>query len=138
MEAIILVESHGDPHRVGAKGERGLMQIRQTTWEEVTRTSFGEARPWNHAFDPGLNREVGALYLESLQRRLLEQRSSWKGDLTSLLLASYNGGLGLVAECGWDPARFPAPVRRYVQRVNNLYEEFWNTAAQAPPREEGG
>ena len=41
VEAIIQVESQGDPQRVGSMGERGLMQIRLATWREMTRGIYG-------------------------------------------------------------------------------------------------
>lgn len=125
IESIILVESRGNPKCVGPKGERGLMQIRQGTWEETTRNMYGAPLPFEQAFDGPTNRAVGAHYLEALQRQLLERKERWQSSLNPLLLASYNGGIQLVDQCDYNPERFPTPVKRYVQRVSNLYEDAW-------------
>ena len=67
VDAIIAVESQGDPRCVGRAGERGLMQIKRETWREMTRELFGRALSFQQAFDPAINRRVGRAYLARLE-----------------------------------------------------------------------
>jgi hypothetical protein len=41
VDALVEVESAGQPRRVGRQGERGLMQVKASTWAEVTAQLFG-------------------------------------------------------------------------------------------------
>lgn len=121
VDAIIEIESAGNPRRVGAAGERGLMQIMPDTWAEMTTKIYGRPRPFNQAFDPELNRQVGRYYLAYLQEFLQANRHRWRADERSLLLACYNGGLGRVEQAGFDIRRLPASVQDYVQRGSALH-----------------
>ena len=121
VEAIIEIESAGNPRRVGAAGERGLMQIMPDTWAEMTEKMYGRPRSFNQAFDPTLNRAVGRYYLAYLQDFLQKNRHRWRADERSLLLACYNGGMGRVEQAGFDIRRLPASVQDYVQRGSALH-----------------
>lgn len=121
VEAIIEIESGGNPRRVGAAGERGLMQIMPDTWAEMTEKMYGRPLPFNRAFDPELNRQVGRYYLAYLQEFLQANRTRWRADERALLLACYNGGLGRVEQAGFDVRRLPASVQDYVRRGSALH-----------------
>ena len=41
VDAIIQIESNGDPRKVGRHGERGLMQLKSGTWHDMTVRLFG-------------------------------------------------------------------------------------------------
>lgn len=122
IESIILIESAGDPRRVGAAGERGLMQIRRETWREVTRKHHGRAVSFDLAFDPDWNRRVGRWYLADLQEFLYRHRDEWRADPRLLLLAAYNGGPDRLRRAGFDLQRLPAPVRDYALRGASLHD----------------
>ncbi|MCS6770658.1 MAG: lytic transglycosylase domain-containing protein [Kiritimatiellae bacterium] len=122
VESIIQLESSGDPSKIGSRGERGLMQIMSRTWAEVTARHFGRRIPFSSAFDPELNRRVGAAYLSDLQAFLARHRSRWKADERALLLACYNAGPERVRAAGFDIRRLPASTRDYVQRGVALHE----------------
>ena len=122
VDAIVQIESGGNPLRIGSKGERGLMQIKEDTWREVTASVFGNPLPFDLAFDPDLNRRVGVAYLAFLQRQLLPCQSDWVADERSLLLAAYNAGFGRVRKAGFDVGRLPATARDYVQRAAALHD----------------
>jgi soluble lytic murein transglycosylase-like protein len=122
VEAIILVESQGDTHRVGSQGERGLMQIRLPTWRETSREVFGRPQPFQKAFDPALNRRVGRAYLARLQTQIAQHRADWQSDERSLLIAAYNGGPTLLSLKKFDLRQMPASTRDYVERVANLHD----------------
>ena len=122
VDAIILVESQGDARRIGSLGERGLMQIRLATWRETSRSLFGRPQPFQKAFDPVLNRQVGRAYLARLQTLIAQHRADWRSDERSLLIAAYNGGPTLLGLKNFDVKQMPASTRDYVERVTNLHE----------------
>jgi len=129
VETLVQIESAGDPLRVGSWGERGLMQIRPGTWSEVSRRHLGEELPFDLAFDPAANRQVGRLYLGDLQVYLYRNRHRWNSDLRSLIFASYNAGPQRVRNAGFDVRRLPRGVRDYVQRASALHD--WHLAHDA-------
>lgn len=122
VESIIQIESAGNPRMVGSRGERGLMQIMARTWGEVTSRHFGRRIPFSRAFEPELNRQVGAAYLNDLQAFLAAHRAQWKADERALLLACYNAGPERVRQAGFDIRRLPASTRDYVKRGTALHE----------------
>jgi len=124
VEVVIQIESQGNPDMVGGVGERGLMQIMESTWKEVTARHFEEAIPFDRAFEPELNRQVGRLYLGDLQAFLYRHREAWNSDLRSLLLASYNAGPERVRQNGFDVKRLPKPVQSYAKRGSALHDWF--------------
>jgi hypothetical protein len=130
VEAVVQIESHGDPKKVGGVGERGLMQIRESTWEEVTSRHYGKPIPFDRAFEPELNRQVGRLYLGDLQAFLYRNQPRWKSDLRSLLLASYNAGPDRVRKAGFDVEKLPAVVRSYAERGSNLHDWYLKQDAE--------
>lgn len=131
IDAIIQIESHGHPEMVGGLGERGLMQIRESTWKEVTRKHFGETLSFDRAFDPDLNRQVGRYYLGDLQVYLYKNRGRWRSDLRSLLLACYNAGPERVRKSGFNLENLPKTVQSYASRGSALHD--WYLEGDAEP-----
>jgi soluble lytic murein transglycosylase-like protein len=137
VESIIQVESGGDARKVGRHGERGLMQIKANTWQDMTTRLFGAPLPFDQAFDPALNRRVGTAYLAFLQQRILPRQAEWKADERALLLAAYNAGPGRLRRSGFDLARMPRQTRDYVERASALHDAFLGDMAasvRAKPR----
>jgi hypothetical protein len=124
VEAVIQVESGGQPRMVGGKGERGLMQIMKGTWRETTQLVYGRALPFQRAFDPATNRRVGNAYLSRLHAFLLENRAGWRADERSLLLAAYNAGPQRLADADFNVDRLPASTQDYVKRVSALHDVY--------------
>lgn len=122
VDSIVQIESGGNAHMVGSKGERGLMQIKADTWSEVARRHYGGPIPFNRAFESDTNRKVGAAYLNDLQLFLARHRAAWKADERSLLLACYNAGPERVRQCGFDIRRLPASTRDYITRGSALHD----------------
>jgi len=138
VRAIIQIESSGNPHAVGAAGERGLMQIMPGTWRDMTQKAYGAAMPFDRAFDPELNQRVGRLYLAYIQHLLHEHRAEWQADERSLILASYNGGPYRVIRAGFDIQQLPASVQAYVQRGSELHDQLLEESmahVESPTRE---
>jgi len=109
VDAIIAVESSGNPRAVSRCGARGLMQIMPATWREMTD------EPFSRAFDPVLNRQVGTEYLAWIHRTLRR----WTGTEPTIeqILAAYNGGIGRLRKVGYRVDRMPRESRRYVVKV---------------------
>lgn len=124
VEAIVQVESGGNPGMVGKAGERGLMQVKKDTWNQMSRRAFGRKVSFETAFDPAVNRKVGAAYLTYLKSFLASHKHDWKADERSLLLACYNAGPGRVKEAGFCLTGLPATTRDYVQRASALHQYF--------------
>jgi soluble lytic murein transglycosylase-like protein len=123
VDAIIQMESGGDPRKVGRQGERGLMQIRFGTWRDMTTRLFGTPLPFEQAFDPALNRRVGTAYLAWLQKDILSRRSEWRTDERSLLLGAYNAGPGRLKTSGYSLTGMPRQTRDYVARASALHDQ---------------
>ena len=130
VDAIIQVESAGDPRKIGSSGERGVMQIKRSTWREVTDHAFGKVLPFYYAFHPGLNRRVGKAYLNELQAFLSQNKSRWQSDERSLLLACYNAGPERVREARFNIRNLPRSVKSYVERATALHEYYLADDAQ--------
>lgn len=78
MEAVIQVESGGDPNAKSPVGAKGLMQLMDGTAKELGVTN---------SFDPVQNRQAGTKYLNQLMNKYQDL------DLT---LMAYNWGPGNV------------------------------------------
>lgn len=124
--ALIQIESGGNTLAVGSKGERGLMQIKQDTWNEVSGRLFGRPVSFEQAFDPSVNKKVGQSYLMELERFLDLNASRMKSDKRSVLLAAYNAGPGGVEKAGFDLRRMSASVQDYVCRVSAIHDLYLN------------
>jgi soluble lytic murein transglycosylase-like protein len=111
VEAVIRVESSGNPRAVSSKGAAGLMQL-----IPATARRFGVA----NSFDPGENVRGGAAYLHELLHR-------YAGNLRNAL-AAYYAGAGAVARAGNAP---PADAAGYVRRVLSAYFETKSPEAGA-------
>ena len=124
IDAVVMVESGGDPSRVGKHGERGLMQIKRSTWDQITLERFDGPLPYDRAFDPVLNRRVGRSYFGQIHAFLQRHRSGWKSDERSLLLGCYNAGPRRMIEASFDPKNLPSSSQSYIERVGALHDFY--------------
>lgn len=116
INAIISVESGGDPNAEGAAGERGLCQVMRETWEDHADPND---EPWGMAFDPQTNIMVARRYLAWINTTL----TSWQGHEPTVeqVLASYNGGIGRLRKCNFDVSKMPESTQVYVRKVIDAY-----------------
>jgi Rod binding domain-containing protein len=98
IKAVIYHESGGDPKAVSPQGAKGLMQLVDSTAQEMGAKNI---------FDPKENILAGTKYLKSLIER-------FKGDL-KLALAAYNAGPSIVEKVGEIP-----PFKETINFVNKV------------------
>ncbi|MCJ7508693.1 MAG: transglycosylase SLT domain-containing protein, partial [candidate division Zixibacteria bacterium] len=98
IKAVIYHESGGNPKAVSPKGAKGLMQLTDSTAQEMGVKNI---------FDPRENILAGTKYLKSLIQR-------FGGDL-KLALAAYNAGPSIVEKIGTVP-----PFKETISFVNKV------------------
>jgi hypothetical protein len=100
IQAIMTVESNGDPHALSPKGAMGLMQIMPATWADLRiRFDLG-----NDPFDPRANILAGTAFL-----RMMHERYGSPG-----FLAAYNAGPARYDDYLATGRALPAETRAYV------------------------
>lgn len=85
--SMIRVESGFNTNAISSKEAKGLMQVKESTYEDV-KSSFENRNEEIDIFDPETNIKVGIAYFQKLIRR-------YNGNYYIALLA-YNGGMGNV------------------------------------------
>jgi soluble lytic murein transglycosylase-like protein len=113
IRAVIMQESGGNARAVSEKGAKGLMQLMDSTAQEL-----GVTNP----FDPVQNIFGGARLLARLLR-------TFEGNL-ELALASYNAGIGTVRKHGGMPPF--KETQEYVKRVSDSLESLGAQGRNAP------
>jgi len=100
IDAVITVESDGDPRAVSPRGAMGLMQLMPSTWSEMRdRLAIGD-----DPFDPRANILAGSAYL----REMLDRFGS------PGFLAAYNAGPARYTDHLTTGRPLPAETRAYV------------------------
>jgi|GEM_PF-1611671 len=103
LQAVIEVESAGNPHAQSSVGAKGLMQLMDQTAKDLGV---------HNSFDPYENVLGGARYLS-------EQLQAFKGNLR-LALAAYNAGPDAVRKYNDIPPY--SETQDYVQKVLRAYQ----------------
>jgi len=114
---MVMTESRGKASARGKGGERGLMQVKQGTWKDITKV------PWYRAFDPETNIRVATEYLNWITR-YFERHG--KRPVPHLVIAAYNCGPTRLRKSGWRLSNCPERTRAYVKKV-------FTTAGMAVP-----
>jgi soluble lytic murein transglycosylase len=126
VKAVIWRESRFDPKARGKANETGLMQIRAATAKEWAEAEHQHSFFPRSLFDPAVNTQAGAWYLQKLLKRYARTDKP-----VCYALADYNAGRGNVLR--WNQgmaltnsaaflARMDFPgTRKYVEAVMGRY-----------------
>jgi soluble lytic murein transglycosylase-like protein len=114
VNAVIAVESNGEPWAESKDGCRGLGQIKRETWYWLCELN---GKPWSfdEAFEPEKNKAMTRAYLEWL-KDYLEKRDRFSWDL---VFACYNAGPGNVRKHGWKVPPYKE-TRDYITKIKDL------------------
>lgn len=128
--SIIKAESNFEPQSTSISGAKGLMQLMETTAEEVAQNTIKEYKQDEGIYDIETNIILGTKYFA----QLLE---NYKGNIY-LSLTAYNAGMGNVAkwieqgiikEDGSDVENIPfKETNQYVRRIirnYRIYQELY-------------
>jgi membrane-bound lytic murein transglycosylase F len=114
LAAVAQVESRFTPYLVSPRGARGLMQVMPAVGRSLGYDP-------DRLMDPETNIRAGAEVLRRIDKALKESDAAGFSDHTSLILASYNGGIGNVSDArrlaekyGADPNSWD-DVSRYLK-----------------------
>ena len=120
VEAIISVESSGNPKAIGRLGERGLCQFFPAAWADTTRWRARHGLPtygyYSWALDEGVGREYATSWLTFLEERLTKALGR-KPTIGEVYAAHQLGFAGFKSK-GFDLRRCPAITRIVVARLN--------------------
>jgi hypothetical protein len=120
VEAIIFVESSGNPKAIGRLGERGLLQFFPAAWADTTTYRARHGLPtygygtWST--DEGVGREYATSWLTLLEERLTTAlgRQPTLGEV----YAAHQLGFSGFKSKGFDLRKCPAITRIVVARLN--------------------
>ncbi|MDD5349716.1 MAG: transglycosylase SLT domain-containing protein [Chthoniobacteraceae bacterium] len=132
LKALVWRESEFHPHKTGASGERGLMQVSLGAANDWARANKAETFQPADLFSPRMNLEIGAWYLRQKLNRWAE-----KDDPVPFALAEYNAGgtrvdhwidqtqLGRNVTAADLRSRIPFPsTRAYVEAILRRYAYY--------------
>lgn len=131
VKAVIWRESHFDPQKLGAAGERGLMQVSEIAAREWAKENQIDDFRVEELFDPKRNLEAGTWYLHRAMLHWQKAR-----DPTPFALAEYNAGASRAQR--WAGGGGAAPVsnnqfqrnidfpgtRKYVDSIIDRYRFY--------------
>lgn len=121
IDAVIGVESTGDPSQVSGKGAAGIMQVMPGTADEIARelgdanypAGGTEAEKQAYLKNAGVGKTYGSHYLDKMLTR-------YNGDVDAALVA-YNGGPARAdawIAAGKDDSVIPKETADYYKKVN--------------------
>ncbi len=121
INAIIEVESGGNPYAVSKKGARGLMQLTPDAWEQVEK----KLNYHKNVFNPRINKKVGTKYLKQIEDFCEDNHPTWNRVLPNqkryTLVAAYNGGPNRLKRMSWDIGKMPRETRNYIKKIERIY-----------------
>lgn len=121
VNAVMRIESGGDPRARSHAGAQGLMQIMPATWAMLSQQLDLGVDP----YEPRANIFAGAAYLRALVDRY--------GDLQTAL-AAYNAGPGRADAWRLQGASLPAETVSYVARIMARLGQIPSRTSAAPAR----
>lgn len=118
-EAVIEIESGGDPNAVSPAGAIGLMQITPIVVKEWNscQSSKENMIEMDYLYNPKINKMIGEWYL-------LRLSTKYGCDTIEEVLAAYNGGITRLRRNNWDISKMPKETRDYVRKVIAEYNKI--------------
>ena len=127
IKEMVKMESSYDNLAIGRHEERGLLQILPETWKEQTELLYRRILPFDSAFNPRINLQVGISYLFWIEEFSRNNYPNWETlsdkEKRRILMASYNGGIGNLLENNGDVSRMPLGTRNYINAIESGIED---------------
>ena len=113
VKAVVWRESRFDPKKLGAAGERGLMQVSEIAARDWAQENRIENFQVEELFDPKMNLEAGAWYLGRAMKR-------WQkaGDPAPFALAEYNAGASRAQRWAGGDGTRPIPASAFQRNID--------------------
>ena len=113
VKALVWRESRFDPHKLGAAGERGLMQVSEIAAREWAKENEIENFQVEELFDPKTNLEAGSWYLHRAMTHW-----SQDADPTPFALAEYNAGASRAQRWAGGNGAKPISTREFQRNID--------------------
>ena len=123
IQAIISIESSGNPHAYNAKsGAIGLMQITEICLDEFNAFAFADnIYGLGDLYNPPVNIMIGTWYInERIPQMLKHYRIE---DTVENRLISYNFGIGNLRKYLKGEVKLPKETRNYIKKYRRLINE---------------
>lgn len=117
LAAIAMVESNNDDWATGRANEISRYQIKPHIWKQ-----YAQVLPSVYT-NPNVAKMVAWNVISDLEKRLPRAQC----DNPRIYATAWNWGITNLKVNGYDTYNLPRPVRDYVDRVMNLYEEALKT-----------
>lgn len=114
--AVIKTESAFNPNAIGSVGEIGLMQVRPTTAEWITKKSGLKWKGAEALKDPAYNIQVGAAYFSYLRKKLKSN--------TAHYINAYNMGMNNLQRLPADSKISHPYYSRIMTNYIDIYQEL--------------
>jgi soluble lytic murein transglycosylase len=123
VRTIVKVESDDNPRAVSKRGARGLGQIMEDTWDDISKEDY-----LKNVFIPEKNIYISIKHLIGINEFCRLTHPNWNKltnkEKIDLIAASYNGGCGRLKGKSWDIERMPEETRRYVSKIYKISKRF--------------
>ena len=116
LSSIIQVESKGDPHAKGKKGERGLYQFTRSTWEYHTK------EPFSRAFDRTVSTGIAVKHYDWIVAQFVkEKRTPTAVDIYIV----WNTGFEYYKHKGFNPDKVCKQTKHNVAKFKLAYNAIY-------------
>jgi len=124
IDAIIKVESKGNPKALGKNGDRGLMQITPIVLKEWNQKHPKEQYTLSDLFAPEINTKIGTWYLTEIDEYCSRNHPSWSktpiSEKRKIIIAGYNGGKARLKSKKWKIEKMPKITRTHLEKLQEV------------------
>jgi hypothetical protein len=123
LREIVRLESSDDPRAIGKAGERGLTQMTEEAWYEVSKENFKK-----NAFIPEKSITASIKYFLLIDDFCSKNYPNWQelpdAEKIRVAVASYNGGKENLWSLGWDISKMKPVTKEYIERINRVMDSI--------------